>query len=138
MKRISEQSIQGACFQWFHNNYCLRTHNPRYVMFVVPNEIASVVGGVLKGFRVPQSTITKVISMVVSGLRSVGLRDGVSDNIIIAPSGKVYFVEFKTPTGTQQENQKEFQEVVTNLGHRYIIIRSLEQFKEFVSKEVIE
>lgn len=105
-------------------------------MFVVPNEIASLVGGTLKGFGVSNSIITKVVSMVVSGLRSVGLQDGVSDNIIIAPQGRTYFIEFKTPTGTQQDNQKEFERVVTYLGHTYYIVRSLDAFKSLVLNDI--
>lgn len=107
-------------------------------MFVVPNEIASLVGGTLKGFGVSNSIITKVVSMVVSGLRSVGLQDGVSDNIIIAPRGKVYFIEFKTPTGTQQDNQKGFERVVTDLGHTYYIVRSLDAFRSLVLNDIVK
>lgn len=76
--------------------------------------------------------------MVVSGLRSVGLQDGVSDNIIIAPRGKVYFIEFKTPTGTQQDNQKEFQKIVTDLGHTYYIVRSLDEFRSLVLNDIVK
>lgn len=138
MKKYTESKLQSECFLWFHNNYCLRNHSPRYFMYVVPNEIASLVGGVMKGFGVSNTIITKVVSMVVSGLRSVGLRDGVSDNVILAPNGKAWHIEFKLPNNNQQPNQVEFQEIVTKLGHEYRIIKSLDAFKELVTKEIVK
>lgn len=48
--------------------------------------------------------------------------------------GKVVFVEMKTPKGTQQDTQKEFQRNVQRLGHEYHICRSLEDFMQ-VCKE---
>lgn len=107
-------------------------------MYVVPNEIASLVGGVMKGFGVSNAIITKVVSMVVSGLRSVGLKDGVSDNVILAPNGKAWHIEFKLPNNNQQPNQVEFQEIVTKLGHEYRIIKSFEAFRELVTKEIVK
>lgn len=138
MKKYTESALQSECFLWFHNNYCLRTHNPRYFMYVVPNEIASLVGGVMKGFGVSNTIITKVVSMVVSGLRSVGLRDGVSDNVILAPNGKCYFIEFKLPNNNAQPNQKEFEKIVNDLGFDYYIVKSLDAFKELVTKEIVK
>ena len=107
-------------------------------MYVVPNEIASLVGGVMKGFGVSNTIITKVVSMVVSGLRSVGLRDGVSDNVILAPNGKCYFIEFKLPNNNAQPNQKDFEKIVNKLGHEYRIIKSFDAFKELVTKEIVK
>ena len=138
MKKYTESKLQSECFLWFHNNYCLRTHTPRYFMYVVPNEIASLVGGVMKGFGVSNTIVTKVVSMVVSGLHSVGLKDGVSDNVILAPNGKAWHIEFKLPNNNQQPNQVEFQEIVTKLGHEYRVIKSFDAFRELVTKEIVK
>lgn len=137
MIKQSESKIQSDCFLWFHNNYCLKNHTPRYFMYVVPNEIASLVGGVLKGFGVSNTIVTKVVSMVVSGLRAVGLKDGVSDNVILAPN-KVWHIEFKVEGNYQQDNQKEFESIVTNLGHEYRVIKSVDAFKELVLNEIVK
>jgi hypothetical protein len=58
-------------------------------------------------------------------LKSLGLRNGVSDLIIVLPS-RIIFMEVKTPTGTQSENQKAFQQQVESLGHTYVLVRSVD------------
>ena len=111
MKKVSESSIQAQCYVWFNNNYCLKSHENRAVMFSVPNE--------------SNSQQQKFVN--------IGLLRGVSDTIIVLPN-KVLFVEFKTEKGYQSEFQKDFQERVTKLGHEYYIIRSLEQFKQLINE----
>ena len=41
-------------------------------------------------------------------------------------------IEFKTETGRQSDVQKSWQRIVESKGYRYVIIRSLEEFKEEV------
>lgn len=107
MKKVSESSIQAQCFVWFNNNFCLKNQQNRAIMFSVPNE----------------STVTQ------QKFVNTGLLRGVSDTIIVL-NGKVLFVEFKTETGRQSEFQKDFQSRVENLGHEYLLIRSLTQFQD--------
>jgi hypothetical protein len=38
----SEDKIQQEAFIWFTNNYCLKHHEPRLLMFSVPNDSESV------------------------------------------------------------------------------------------------
>lgn len=109
-----ESKIQSECFIWYNNNFCLKFHNPRGMMFSVPNEL----GGKNK------------ISTALA--RSTGLMAGVSDTIIILPNSKFIFVEFKTQTGKQSEKQKEFEERVKKHGYDYFIIRSVEEFKKLI------
>ena len=130
---MTEAKIQGDCFVWFNNTYCLKHHTDRAMMFVVPNEMASTLAGILKGLRIPDRIITRATSVVVDGLKSVGLLRGVSDNIIVTKKG-VFFVEFKLgKKGVQSDAQKEFEMRVNNLGYTYVLIRSVDQFKEFVN-----
>lgn len=111
---MTEAQVQTTCYQWYHNNYCLKHHNPRGLMFSIPNEL----GG-----------SNKIRTMQ---MKAMGLTSGVSDTIVILPSGKLIFVEFKNSKGVQSANQKEFQKRVESLGYTYLIIRSLEQFKEII------
>ena len=108
---MKENKIQANCYQWYHNNYCLKHHNPRGVMFSVPNELAG----------------TNKIAMMQA--KAMGLVSGVSDTIIILPNRNIIFCEFKDEKGIQSDKQKEFQEIVTNLNHEYILIRNEEEFK---------
>lgn len=113
-----ENKIQAQCYQWFNNNYCLKHHNPRLIMFSIPNELAG------------KNAIATMQA------KAMGLKAGVSDTIIILPNGKIIFVEFKDPKGKQSDQQKDFENTVTNLGHEYYLIRSFEQFKELICKQL--
>jgi hypothetical protein len=108
---MKENKIQANCYQWYHNNYCLKHHNPRGIMFSVPNELAG----------------TNKIAMMQA--KAMGLVSGVSDTIVLLPNGKTLYCEFKDEKGKQSDKQKEFELVVTNLGHTYILVRSFEEFK---------
>ena len=109
-----ESKIQSECFIWYNNNFCLKFHKPRGMMFSVPNEL----GGKNK------------ISTALA--RSTGLMAGVSDTILILPNSKIIFIEFKTAKGLQSEKQKEFENRVKEHGYDYFIIRSLEEFKKII------
>ncbi len=137
MKRKSESHLQSECYQFFNNTYCLKHHKPRLIWFLVPNEIASVVGSVLKSMGVSNSIITKAVSMIVDGMKRVGFLGGVSDNIILADGGRTFLVEFKLPGNDQQPNQVDFQQRAESLGHTYVVIKSLAQFKDFCSTQFV-
>jgi hypothetical protein len=109
--KISEDRLQQLCFMHFTNTYCLKHHEPRLLMFSVPNDSASVTEQMRK--------------------KATGLIAGVSDTIIVFPN-KVVFCEFKTPTGKQSDSQIDFEARINKLGFEYWIIRDLETFKKFV------
>lgn len=108
-----EDKIQASIFQFYHNAYCLRTHSPRCLIFAVPN------GG--------HRTMPEILK-----LKATGLRAGVSD-LMVNHLGTWYCVEVKTDTGIQSKEQIEFQNIVENLGTRYIIVKSLDDFKRLVT-----
>lgn len=105
--------LQSKIVEYFRNNYCLAYHKPRYCIFSVPN------GG----------TRNKAEAMT---LKATGLLAGVSDLIIVMD--KVYFIELKTEIGIQSDKQIEFETTITNLGHNYILIRSFDEFKQWLNK----
>lgn len=105
----TEAKIQQEMVQWFRNNYCLKHHNPRHLIFSVPNESQNVQEA---GYK-----------------RAIGLMKGVSDFIIVRNS-EVLFFEVKTERGRQSREQIEFQLAVEALGFRYTVVRSLEEFKK--------
>lgn len=57
---------------------------------------------------------------------------GESDLTLFMRGGKTYFIEIKTPTGRQSKKQKHFQELVKDLGFRYIIMRGVEDARNFI------
>ena len=103
-----ESLLQASCVEWFKNNYCLKHHKPRYDIFSVPNEA----------------------TWNNNNFKAMGVRKGTSDLVVVM--NKVIFIEMKDPKGSQSDDQIDFEEVVTGLGHNYHIIRSLEQFKQLI------
>lgn len=114
---MRENKIQAECFQWFNNNFCLKHHKPRGIMFSVPNELAG----------------TNKIAMMQA--KAIGLVSGVSDTIILLPNGKILFCEFKDEKGRQSDKQKEFEKIIIDLNHTYILIRNLNDFKNEIERQ---
>ena len=104
----TESKIQQEIVIFYKNSYCLNHHTPQHAIFSVPNEGRSKI-----------ETLQK---------KAIGMMSGVSDLIILRP-GEVIFVEVKTPIGSQSPSQKIFQSIVEALGFRYLLVRSLEDFK---------
>jgi hypothetical protein len=111
---MTEDQLQQKIFTWYSNTFCLKNHNPRHVIFSVPN------GG--------SRNVVEAKKM-----KATGLLPGVSDLIILQPN-KTLFIELKIEKGIQSESQKEFEEKVKSLGFEYHLIRSLESFKELFNK----
>jgi hypothetical protein len=108
----SEDSLQSEIVKWFNNNYCLKHHSPRCCIFSVPNG----------GFR----NKIEAIKMCATGLKA-----GVSDLIVLLPNRAV-FIELKIEKGIQSPVQKDFEQIVTNLGFEYFLVRSLDEFKKII------
>jgi hypothetical protein len=108
-KELSEDVIQAEIFKFYHNKFCTKLNKVPHVIFSVPNG----------GLRNKREALK---------LKSTGLVAGVSDLIIVTDK-EVLFVEVKTSTGRQSDNQKDFERKVKELGYRYLIVRSLNDFK---------
>lgn len=66
-------------------------------------------------------------------LRSMGLYAGVSDMIYLRENKAPLCIEFKTETGTQSPAQVEWQKVAESVGCTYVIVRSLDEFKDAIT-----
>jgi hypothetical protein len=103
----SESRIQQEIVMWFKNNYCLKHHSPRSMIFHIPNQ--------------GQQRFI-----------SIGVYPGAAD-LFLHHKGKSIFVEVKEPQkGKQSENQEQFQEHCNQIGLIYEIVFSLEEFKELI------
>lgn len=112
--RSNEGRIQAECFAWFWNEF------PQYrrLLFHVPNE----------NDRADSNPIQGAIR------KGLGVVSGVSDLILLLPrngSGAL-LIEMKDEHGTQKQAQKEWQAIVEKYGYKYVICRSLEQFKTII------
>ena len=104
----TENKLQQEIIMYYRNNYCLKHHEPRHAIFSVPNDSKDA-----------KEQMRKI---------ATGLMSGVSDLIILRPNETI-FCEVKTDFGKQSEKQKDFQSLVENLGFKYILVRSLDDFK---------
>lgn len=109
--RHEESSLQIDCVDWFRRTYpqCAR------LLFAVPN------GG-------RRSAATGRI------LKAEGVVAGVADLILfVAHRGyHALCIEMKTDKGRQRDTQKAWQHDVEAQGYKYIICRSLDDFKKQV------
>ncbi len=98
-----EEIIQQKFLTHFRNTYCLKHHNPRWLILHIPNE------GKNNGKLIP-----------------LGLYPGAADNLIISPSGHAYFIELKQSGKNQRPNQKEFEEHCKQTGIPYYLCDNIE------------
>lgn len=114
---MSESAIQISCVQWLHNSH----PETRGLFFCVPNENSR------SGYE------NKRQQQISGSIRkNMGVQSGVSDTILMLPRGSYHALccEFKTEKGVQSPSQCEWQQRVESVGYKYIVVRSLEQFKQ--------
>lgn len=112
-----ENQIQAQIYQWFNNNFCLKNHKPRLLIFAVPN------GGT--------RNIREAMSM-----KATGTLAGASDLILVMDK-EVIFVEIKAEKGRQSESQKDFQKRVEDLGFDYWLVYSFEDFQNKIKNIIV-
>ena len=109
-----EDVLQAKIIVFFKNQYQI---NGKGLIFAVPN------GGSRNIIEAKK-------------LKATGLMAGVSDLIILKPNGETIFIEVKTDIGIQSPIQINFQKKVEELGFKYCLVRSLEEFKNcIISKQ---
>ena len=108
-----EEILQVKCYLWFHNTFPLW----RKMLFHVDNNSWNAVIGAKK--------------------KALGVNSGVSDFVLIL-FAEVVWIEMKTLDGEQSEEQKDFQSKVEKRGHKYVIIRTLEIFQDFIRQKILE
>lgn len=109
-KKITEDYIQSQIVLDFNNKYCLKHHNPRLMIYAVPN------GGSRNVLEAKK-------------LKATGTLRGASDLIVNFP-GKSVYIEVKTDTGVQSDAQIDFQNRIEDLGMDYHVVRSVSDFYE--------
>jgi hypothetical protein len=118
-----EAKIQQEAFNWFNNNYCLKHKQPSLVIHSVPNEI-------------PVSLPPKERARAIDLLTKTGMVKGASDLMIHGINGRCVHAECKTETGSQSPAQLKFEQKIKDLNGIYFVFRSLQEFKENISKHI--
>lgn len=88
-------------------------------------------------FSVPNEAGGRDAMIRMSQLKSMGLRSGVSDLVVLLPQGRVIFLEVKNEKGRQSDMQKKFEEKVNSLGFDYHIVRSVEDVKVVLDGKMV-
>lgn len=107
-----ESELQKACVYWFRMQY----PKLRSLLFSVPNG----------GYR----NIATARNMVAEGVVR-----GVADLLFLYPSKDYHglCIEMKTDKGRQSEFQKQWQTAVESVGYKYVVCRSIDEFKATVT-----
>jgi len=109
--KVSEEVLMSNCVKWANNTY----PELRFWGIVhIPN------GGKRTKFERNKS-------------KALGIRSGFPDLQIILPSGKIFFIEMKTSTGTQSKDQKACQEWMAKRRLEYFTINNEKDFKELIN-----
>lgn len=103
----TENKIQQEMFIWFNNNYTVKGLG---LFASIPNDSKDAKEQMRK--------------------KATGMKVGHADFNVYLQNGETIFFEVKTPTGKQSEHQKRFESEVNNLGFKYYLVRSLEEFKQ--------
>jgi hypothetical protein len=103
----SEIKIQSECFLWHWNTY----PDERGLLCYNLNNSANKIQG--------------------NQNKALGLIKGRSD-MVYYKNGKATMIEFKNDIGKQLPEQKKWQEIITNSGFKYHIIRSLDEFRNLI------
>lgn len=71
-----------------------------------------------------------------SKARSTGIVRGVSDLILMKKRGPfgALCIEMKTETGRQSSYQQEWQRIIESEGYKYVVCRSVDQFRAILSE----
>lgn len=124
MIRQSEDATQQAMVIYFNNKYCLKHHKPRLIIHSIPNGITA------------DSLPPKERARVLDKMTKTGMLKGAADLNIKGVLGRCLEVETKTKSGRQSDEQIEYQKRIIDLGGRYELARSLEEFKTKTSRHI--
>lgn len=111
-----EMKIQAECVKVAWNEF----PETRCCLFHVANEIDR-----------PDSS-----PMLGAMRRAEGIVRGVSDLILMLPRKGFHAlcIEMKTETGYQSSFQKDWQKIVESNGYKYVVCRSVEQFRDILTE----
>jgi len=116
---MSESRIQQDIVRHYRNTYCLKHHEPRSLIFSVPNESNG-----LRAMKLIQTGLYPGASDLVLCHR----KNHLNINII----NRWVMVEVKTESGKLSINQQKFREHCGQSGIRYEVVRSLDEFKQVI------
>lgn len=115
-RKHPEEDLQRACLRWYDLQWGRRRYN----------------GVELKSALHHSPNGGKRSKREAAAFRAMGTRPGFPDLWLGIPAGGCPYlcIELKTTarTSTQSEHQKHYEQLVTALGARYVVVRTIEEF----------
>ena len=110
----SEAKIQHSCIMWFDKEY------PQYRGLLYHNYLN------------PPNAVTGRI------LKGLGLKKGVPDLTLALPINDKHglFIEMKTEKGILAKEQIKYRDLLIKVGYNWELCRSLESFKNIITKYI--
>lgn len=107
-----EGRVQAECVKIAWNEY----PETRGLYYAIPNENS----------RVDSNSATGAIR------RSMGVLAGCADTYLAMARGGYFglYIEFKSDVGRQRKEQVEFQQRVEQQGYKYVVVRSVEEWRK--------
>jgi hypothetical protein len=121
-----ESKIQQEIFTYFHNTY------PAYIIHSVPNGFSINIPKIIPSRF--HKAIRQAVAFAVKKTKQIGMMRGVSDLIVHLPNGLCVMVEVKNDKNDQDTAQKKIEAKMKAINSNYILVRSLEDFKEQIKK----
>lgn len=118
-KKVVKHEESDMQSEFFNKVFTIFPKLPRKLLFAVPN------GGSRNKIE-------------AANMKRQGVTAGVADVILLVPKKGFasLCIEFKTKTGRQSDEQKEFQFQAEKCGSKYVIVRSVEQGIREVKKYI--
>ena len=121
-----ESKIQQEIFTYFHNAY------PDYIIHSVPNGFSINIPNIIPARF--HKAIRQAVAFSVKKTKQIGMVPGISDLIVHLPNGLCVMVEVKNEKNDQDTAQKKIEAKMKAMNSNYILVRSLEDFKEQIKK----
>lgn len=121
-----ESKIQQEIFTYFHNTY------PDYIIHSVPNGFSINIPNIIPARF--HKAIRQAVAFSVKKTKQIGMMPGVSDLIVHLPNGLCVMVEVKNEKNDQDTAQKKIEAKMKAMNSNYILVRSLEDFREQIKK----
>lgn len=112
---MTEEQLQAQCIEWFQHN--IPIHKKR--LYAVPNG----------GDRPRRYINGKWVSIEGNKMKATGTTPGVFDMELLLSLGKTLRLELKVGANELSPEQIEFAKLLTELGHEWVLIRTLKEFQ---------
>ena len=128
--RHEESNLQQQCVAWFRAQY------PQYAMLLThPINEGSKNTRVSGAIHKAEGTVAGVPDLLLF-MPAEYLQPNDKYKIMLNKLIHGLGIEFKTKTGKQSQQQKDFQKIFETAGYMYVIVRSFDEFRKVINNHI--